>query len=482
MINERQTGSLALHIIAQASFILLSFFAWYVVFVYFLERDMVGGLSGYLIYADVMVVSLFVLAFFDLRSEQFVLLSSTAKRLKMSFRQTFVIFSVTVFFLVAIKDTTISRSFFFSYIPVLWLTLTATNFLLPTLMLKRVFHGTSEERCLLISWDDLKPESGNESEEHLAKYSTLSSWLLHQSDYGMKPVGILSPHDTLSRKTGIPFLGDPKDFADALLTTKATSLIFLQLPCDKNLLKEAFTICDSMAVRLSVLYDLEEEFGHPVRIMQVNGRHVLHFRSEPLQNPLRRIGKRTFDFFFSLSVSLILLPPLTLIVWIMQCLQSPGSVFYTQRRNGQGNTTFEIIKFRSMHVDGNDIARQATKGDPRIFPFGRFLRATSLDEMPQFLNVLKGEMSIVGPRPHLPEHNQSWMKILRPYHVRSFVKPGITGLAQIRGLRGEATSEDEIRRRVEFDIEYIEKWSFRRDLMLIARTVAEVFFPNKKAY
>jgi exopolysaccharide biosynthesis polyprenyl glycosylphosphotransferase len=481
MINERQTGSLALHIIAQASFILISFIGWYAVFAYLFDRDLVGGLSGYLIYANVMVISLFTLAFFDLRSEQFVLLSSTAKRLMMSFRQTFVIVSVTVFFLVAIKDTTISRSFFFSYVPVLWLTLTATNFLLPTLMLKHVFHGASEERCLLISWDDPKLESGDES-ECLEKYSTLSSWLLHQSDYGMKPVGILSSHDTLSRKTGIPFLGNPRAFADALLSTRATSLIFLQLPCDKNILKEAFKTCDSMAVRLSALYDLEEEFGHPVRMMKVNGRHVLLFRSEPLQNPLRRIGKRTFDFFFSLAVSLILLPPLTLFVWIMQRLQSPGPVFYTQRRNGQGNSTFEIIKFRSMHVAGHDIARQATKGDPRIFPFGRFLRATSLDEMPQFLNVLKGEMSIVGPRPHLPEHNQSWMKILRPYHVRSFVKPGITGLAQIRGLRGEATSEDEIRKRVEFDIEYIEKWSFRRDLLLIARTVVEVLFPNKKAY
>jgi lipopolysaccharide/colanic/teichoic acid biosynthesis glycosyltransferase len=135
-----------------------------------------------------------------------------------------------------------------------------------------------------------------------------------------------------------------------------------------------------------------------------------------------------------------------------------------------------------MYTDNHAPGEQAKEGDSRIYKSGAILRKYSIDELPQFLNVLKGEMSIVGPRPHMPEHNSSWEIHYRPYHVRSMVRPGITGLAQTRGLRGEVCSDDEIKERVRCDIEYIENWSLLFDLGLILKTAIQVISPHKKAY
>src|SRR3569623_502909 len=144
----------------------------------------------------------------------------------------------------------------------------------------------------------------------------------------------------------------------------------------------------------------------------------------------------------------------------MQRLQSPGPMFFKHTRAGLKGRTFTIYKFRTMHPQNGGEAIQASEGDARVFPFGCWLRRTSLDEVPQFLNVLRGEMSLVGPRPHLLEHNEQFARVMRNYFIRSRVKPGITGLAQVRGFRGQTRTEADIIRRVESDISYLETWSF----------------------
>jgi lipopolysaccharide/colanic/teichoic acid biosynthesis glycosyltransferase len=157
-------------------------------------------------------------------------------------------------------------------------------------------------------------------------------------------------------------------------------------------------------------------------------------------------------------------------------------LFHKQKRSGIHNKEFIMLKYRTMHEHNGDLAIQAQRHDPRVYSFGRILRRFSLDEIPQFWNVLMGNMSVVGPRPHLPEHNRDFAQVMGHYQVRSFVKPGITGLAQVRGFRGNASNRSALIARVVSDLHYIENWSFSLDLLIILRTMVQMIFPPKSAY
>jgi putative colanic acid biosynthesis UDP-glucose lipid carrier transferase len=191
--------------------------------------------------------------------------------------------------------------------------------------------------------------------------------------------------------------------------------------------------------------------------------------------------KRLLDLLISLPVVVLILPLLTMVVWLIQRLSSPGPIFFLQQRAGLGNEVFLITKYRTMSVNHGDENRQATANDNRVYPFGRFLRKLSLDEMPQFWNVLRGEMSVVGPRPHLLSQNREFEEILTHYNVRAFVKPGITGLAQVRGFRGPTDTHEALRRRIECDLYYLENWTLAMDISIILRTAWHVIVPHRTA-
>jgi len=176
-----------------------------------------------------------------------------------------------------------------------------------------------------------------------------------------------------------------------------------------------------------------------------------------------------------------ILPIATALVWLLQKKQAPGPLFFRQTRSGLHNEEFIIYKFRTMYVDNPEPALQATSGDPRVFPAGRWLRRLSIDEFPQFINVLLGEMSIVGPRPHMVTHDELFSRSDQRYRVRHFVKPGITGLAQVRGLRGETRQEADVVDRTSADLHYLENWSLKLDLSIIIRTAAHVFRAPRSA-
>jgi putative colanic acid biosynthesis UDP-glucose lipid carrier transferase len=191
--------------------------------------------------------------------------------------------------------------------------------------------------------------------------------------------------------------------------------------------------------------------------------------------------KRASDIVLA-SLILVLIAPVLAIVAIGVRLSSPGPVIFKQRRNGLDGDEIIVYKFRSMRtMDNAAVIRQATKDDPRITPFGAFLRRSSLDELPQFVNVLQGRMSIVGPRPHAVAHNEQYRQIIKAYMVRHKVKPGITGWAQVHGHRGETDTLDKMRTRVEYDLYYLRNWSLGKDLEIIARTIKLVFF-DRNAY
>lgn len=212
--------------------------------------------------------------------------------------------------------------------------------------------------------------------------------------------------------------------------------------------------------------------------------HVLVFqlRDEPLSNPLNAVIKRSFDIFFSGLFLLTLFPLIWILVAIGTKISSPGPVFFRQQRTGYKGKPFTMLKFRSMRVNADADRLQATADDPRKTKFGDFLRRTSIDELPQFINVLKGDMSVVGPRPHMEMHTEKYNKIVDEYMVRHMAKPGLTGWAQVNGCRGETKEVWQMEERVRKDIWYIENWSFLLDMRIILKTIVQVFKGDSQAY
>jgi exopolysaccharide biosynthesis polyprenyl glycosylphosphotransferase len=209
---------------------------------------------------------------------------------------------------------------------------------------------------------------------------------------------------------------------------------------------------------------------------------VISFRQEPLENVLNRFLKRSFDILFSLFVIIFILSWLVPILAIIIKLESKGPLFFVQMRSGKDNAAFKCYKFRSMRVNNDSDKKQASRQDARITKVGAFIRKTNIDELPQFFNVLIGDMSIVGPRPHMLSHTEEYSKLISKFMVRHFLKPGITGWAQVSGYRGETRTIDAMERRVEADVWYLENWSFLLDLKIIFLTMWNTFKGEENAF
>jgi putative colanic acid biosynthesis UDP-glucose lipid carrier transferase len=212
--------------------------------------------------------------------------------------------------------------------------------------------------------------------------------------------------------------------------------------------------------------------------------NVLVFTTQntPLDNFHNVIAKRVFDLVFSFVFLVTLFPVIYLIIGIIIKLGSPGPVFFVQERTGKNGATFKCYKFRSMRCNDEANTKQATANDSRKTRVGNFLRKTNLDDLPQFINVLKGDMSIVGPRPHMLLHTEEYSRLVNKYMVRHFIKPGVTGWAQINGCRGETKEVSQMEDRIRKDIWYLENWSFLLDIEIIIRTVFVTFKGDVKAY
>jgi len=231
------------------------------------------------------------------------------------------------------------------------------------------------------------------------------------------------------------------------------------------------------------IYFAPDVFGISIiqgRLQDMNGIPVVGICETPFTGT-NELVKRFSDIVLA-SLILVLISPVLLAIAIGVKLTSPGPAIFRQKRNGLDGGEITVYKFRSMRtMDNGSKVPQATKDDPRITPFGAFLRRTSLDELPQFINVLQGRMSIVGPRPHAVAHNEQYRQMIRAYMVRHKVKPGITGWAQVNGHRGETNTIDKMQARVEYDLEYLRNWSLGLDLQIIVRTIRLVFF-DRNAY
>ena len=346
--------------------------------------------------------------------------------------------------------------------------LCVTNRYLPRFLATFVFNGKRKQKTVLLG-----------SARSSAK---LNHWLKRKAFYGLETVGMITDERNPCAIEGIPVLGTFKETERILKQTNATQLLVAELPAHLNRISKLGAMCDKLGVRLLVVNDLEEKLQCSVSFVEDDGFNFLSLRHEPLECPLNRLIKRAFDLAIATPIVLFILPVTNLIVWLLHRSQSPGPLFFFQTRTGLQNRHFVIYKYRTMHVGNPDEAMQATMHDPRIFPAGRWLRKLSIDELPQFINVLKGDMSIVGPRPHFVDHEALFGEIATYYRVRSFIKPGITGLAQVRGLRGETRREIDLIDRIKSDLYYLENWSFFLDWFILLRTTRQVFMPPKSAY
>ncbi|GEP96910.1 undecaprenyl-phosphate glucose phosphotransferase [Chitinophaga cymbidii] len=265
--------------------------------------------------------------------------------------------------------------------------------------------------------------------------------------------------------------------ADNGITDVYVSLAPERIAQAQILMEEAERQC----VRLKFVLDLEDKLNMPFEIDYMGDFPVISLRREPLEDMQNRLYKRVVDIFFSLFVLVFVLSWLYPLLAVIIKLQSPGPVLFRQLRTGRNNQPFYCYKFRSMRLNNDSDTRQATKNDSRITPIGRFMRKYSLDEFPQFLNVLIGNMSISGPRPHMLKHTEQYSAIINRFMARHYLKPGITGWAQVNGLRGETRDPRLMERRVEHDIWYMENWSLWLDLKIICKTVVNLFGGEENA-
>lgn len=239
---------------------------------------------------------------------------------------------------------------------------------------------------------------------------------------------------------------------------------------------------DNNLRELKFIPDNKDIFSKKLKYEYYDYIPILSIRDIPLQESLNKFLKRLFDILFSMSIIVFLLSWLTPILAILIKLESKGPVFFKQSRNGFNYEEFDCYKFRSMTPNKDAHLHQATKGDQRITKIGKFIRKTSIDELPQFFNVLFGDMSVVGPRPHMVSHTNLYAQRVDKFMVRHFVKPGITGLAQVSGFRGEIEEDKDIINRVKYDIFYIENWSLLLDLKIIVQTFVNALKGEEKAY
>jgi len=263
---------------------------------------------------------------------------------------------------------------------------------------------------------------------------------------------------------------------------KIHELYFCIAPQALTDLSGLFKIADENCIRIRFVPDVVGSYPDNAIIHTVHRFQAISQRMEPLEDQNNRFEKRIFDVFFSLLVIIFILSWLYPIIGLIIKWQSPGPIIFKQWRSGENNEPFLCFKFRSMKVNAESDLKQAVKGDSRVTKIGEFIRKTSIDELPQFFNVLMGEMSVVGPRPHMLNHTKQYNELTENFMVRHFVKPGITGLAQIRGLRGEITDMKYIQERINMDIEYLENWNLIADIKICFLTFYFILKGDEHAY
>ncbi len=369
------------------------------------------------------------------------------------------------------KDKAISRLFLGSYLLIYWFTAIPVNRYVTDWVAQVAFRQKNSVRTVFL---------GSAKSAH-----QLEGWAARQPFFGIDVLGVITYEMAAPSNLKMPILGEFMELAELIRQHKVDQVVLLETRNSDWWVDTVVEICEKEGCRILIYNPWEQYFEQELLPIHQGGHTFFSIQEELLENPINRVVKRTMDLCIAVPVVLCVLPVMCLWVRMMQGRQSPGPMFFKQERSGQNGRTFTILKFRSMHFEDPELAdeaKQAQVGDSRIFSFGAFMRKTSIDEFPQFINVLKGHMSPIGPRPHLMKHDDVFSEQVNIYRTRHFVKPGITGLAQCKGFRGEVTDKQLIEERVRYDLQYIRGWSFRLDLWILGKTTVQLVFPPKTAY
>ncbi len=322
---------------------------------------------------------------------------------------------------------------------------------------------------------------GNKNISHFLNGTNLSN-----NNINLNIIGVLNDDD--NGKNGYHVLG-PISSLEEIIQTKQIDQVLVCLSIeDEEKIAYIVSLCERLNIIVSILTSPTNQFGlGSKRVTNYANIPVLFFKNYPLDDTENKVFKRVFDIVFSIFVILFIFTWLFPIVSIIIKLTSKGPIFFNQYRWGINNKKIKCFKFRTMYIGNNEIAEDgsympATKNDSRITLIGHFLRKTSIDEMPQFFNVLFGSMSVVGPRPHPIPLNMQSKDHVNNYLLRHLVKPGITGWAQVNGSRGEVKEIAEMQNRVNFDIWYIENWTFWLDIQIIFQTIINLIKGDEKAF
>ncbi|MES2519119.1 MAG: undecaprenyl-phosphate glucose phosphotransferase [Bacteroidota bacterium] len=302
--------------------------------------------------------------------------------------------------------------------------------------------------------------------------------------FGYNPVGFVDSFK--DEKLNGQYKGTIEEIEKIIVSFQVDEIIVALPNFDKVQLNSIINICERKAIRTRIIPEYFRFNSNKFKMEMFGNFPMVLVRDEPLNQSFPRIVKRLTDIVLSLAVCVFVLSWLIPIIAVLIKMDSKGSVFFIQDRWGQDNQLFQCFKFRTMKIESRIVVdgkfQQTQENDCRITKIGAFLRKTSLDELPQFVNVLLGNMSIVGPRPHAVPHNEESQCLINNYSIRHWVKPGITGWAQVNGLRGETKDFQLMRRRVEFDIWYIENWTPWLDVKIFSMTVYDFVKGDLKAY
>lgn len=305
----------------------------------------------------------------------------------------------------------------------------------------------------------------------------LQRFFSRHPEYGYRIVGFFDDQ----RQAG-KVRGGIQDFYE-FVVNKAIDEVYCCAPyMSHQQVRDVINWCEDKFIKVKVLNEYRALSLKNVELERYDNIPILSVTALPLDDKRNQLLKRLFDLMFALLFMITVGWWLFLLLGLIIKLDSRGPVFFRQQRAGRNNTTFTCWKFRTMRVNDEADSLQATRNDPRITRIGSFLRKTSLDELPQFLNVLQGTMSVVGPRPHPLQLNQTFARRIGKFMARHSVKPGITGLAQVKGYRGETRELHDMRGRFRLDVFYIENWSFPLDVKIILQTIGQIFKGSEKAY